>query len=213
MMAIAGPVALALGLLGVLPSFATYLGIVIVILLALFLAGSTQKPRLAKRILGSLAWHGDEKVLDVGCGRGLWLIAAAKHLTTGRAVGVDVWSKRLQSGNSPERTLENARLEGVADRVEVRDGDARSLPFGDETFDVVVTSLVMHHIPRREREKALGEMTRVLKRGGQVVMHDFIPEVAQYSKFFRRSGMTEVGLSWDRDTSFLGFQTLRARKP
>jgi cyclopropane fatty-acyl-phospholipid synthase-like methyltransferase len=73
-------------------------------------------------------------VLDVGCGRGLLLIGAAKRLTTGKAVGVDIWQTEDLSGNRPEATLENARLERVAERVGVKDGDARRLPFADGTL-------------------------------------------------------------------------------
>ena len=68
------------------------------------------------RLLDGLNLRGDETVLDVGCGRGLLLIGAAKRLTTGKAVGVDIWQTEDLSGNRPEATLENARLEGVAER-------------------------------------------------------------------------------------------------
>ena len=57
------------------------------------------------------------------------------------AVGIDVWSNVDQLHNSRDATLANAKAEGVSDRVEVRDGDMRSLPFADSTFDVVVSSL------------------------------------------------------------------------
>src|SRR2546423_8784976 len=87
------------------------------------------KVRFTERLLDSIPWRGDEQVLDVGCGHGLMLIGAAKRLTTGRAVGIDLWQKEDQAGNSPEATLANARLEGVADRVEVKDGDQRTMPF------------------------------------------------------------------------------------
>src|SRR5215208_5553655 len=49
------------------------------------------KYRECERLLDSIPWRGDEIVLDVGCGRGLLLVGAAKRLRTGRAVGVDIW--------------------------------------------------------------------------------------------------------------------------
>jgi ubiquinone/menaquinone biosynthesis C-methylase UbiE len=80
---------------------------------------------------------------------------------------VDIWQSKDQSGNHPEATYKNARLEGVADRVEVKNGDARQLPFEDGTFDVVVSSLVLHNIhDTTERKKAIQEIVRVLKGGG-----------------------------------------------
>jgi cyclopropane fatty-acyl-phospholipid synthase-like methyltransferase len=53
------------------------------------------------RLLDGLELRGDETVLDVGCGRGLLLIGAAKRLTTGKAPGVDIWQAEDLSGNLP----------------------------------------------------------------------------------------------------------------
>ena len=111
------------------------------------------KIKEAKRLLDSYDWRGDEKVLDVGCGRGLVLISAAKRLMTGKAVGVDIWDSRDQAGNHPENTLRNARLEGVAERLEIQNSDARRLPFVNDTFDVVLSNKVFHNITHREERK------------------------------------------------------------
>ena len=76
------------------------------------------KLRIWERELDHAGLRGDEQLLDLGCGRGAVLIAAARRLPTGRAVGADLWT-RDQSGNRPEVTLANAAAAGVADRVEV----------------------------------------------------------------------------------------------
>src|SRR5262245_18890978 len=69
-----------------------------------------------KRILDDLHLRGDERVLDVGCGRGAVLTAVASRLTSsGRALGVDVWNAMDQLGNAQDVTLRNAALEGVSD--------------------------------------------------------------------------------------------------
>ena len=65
-------------------------------------------------MLNMLRWRGDERVLDVGTGRGLLLIGAARRLTTGTATGIDVWSTKDLSGNSLARTQANIDVEGVA---------------------------------------------------------------------------------------------------
>ena len=90
--------------------------------------------------------RGDETLLDLGCGRGAVLLAAAKLLPNGRAIGVDIW-RADQTDNSQQNTLRNAELEGVADRVEVRTADITDLPFDDNSVDVIVSSLVVHNIP------------------------------------------------------------------
>src|SRR5258705_2168628 len=97
------------------------------------------------QILEGLRLRGDETLLDLGCGRGAVLLAAAKLLPKGRAIGVDIW-RADQTDNSQQNTLHNAELEGVADRVEVRTADITDLPFDDNSVDVVVSSLVVHNI-------------------------------------------------------------------
>lgn len=139
------------------------------------------KISLRERVLDGLQLRGDERVLDVGCGRGLFLLGAAKRLTTGKAVGVDLWRAEDQSGNSPEITLQNARAEAVAPRIEIQTADARQLPFAGATFDVVVSSWALHNIYNPdERATALREIARVLKPGGRVAIVD-IRHTAEYA--------------------------------
>ena len=71
------------------------------------------------QLLDTLGLRGDERILDLGCGRGAVLLMAAERLTTGRAVGVDLWQRADQSGNGEAATRRNAVAEGVADRVEL----------------------------------------------------------------------------------------------
>lgn len=144
------------------------------------------------RLLDRVPWRGDETVLDVGCGRGLLLIGAAKRLRTGKATGLDLWQAEDLTGNKPEATLENARLEGVADRVDVKSGDMRQMPFADTSFDVVVSNVAIHNVYDREgRDKTMAEIARVLKPGGRVVIHD-IRWVADYAEALTRCGLIDV---------------------
>ena len=71
------------------------------------------KVRGRDQLLGLVPWSGSETVLDVGCGRGLLLMAAARRLPFGRAVGIDVWRAKDQSGNRSEATLANALRGGL----------------------------------------------------------------------------------------------------
>ena len=83
---------------------------------------------------------------DVGAVR--CLLAAAKRLPRGRAIGVDLW-RADQTDNSQQATLANAALENVADRVEVHTADMTALPLADDSVDVIVSSLAIHNIPTR----------------------------------------------------------------
>ena len=133
------------------------------------------KLRIRDEILEAIRWRGDEKVLDVGCGRGLLVIGVACRLTTGMAVGLDRWVAGALTGNCAEAVLDNARLEGVLDRLAVMEGDVRQLPFSDDSFDVVVSNFVVHEVNNRaEREQMLREIVRVLKPGGRLALVDFI---------------------------------------
>jgi arsenite methyltransferase len=132
-------------------------------------------------LLDGLGLTGDEQVLDLGCGRGAVLVAAAGRLPRGRAVGVDLWRSVDQSGNATEATQRNAEAAGVADRVELHTGDMTALPFPDGEFDVVVSSLAIHNIGKPEgRQKAIDEAVRVLRPGGRLVVAD-IMHAADYA--------------------------------
>lgn len=151
------------------------------------------KIRERERLLNLLTWTGSERVLDVGCGRGLVLVGAAKRLTAGgTAVGVDLWQQQDLAGNRPDATLENARLEGVADRVEVRTADMREIPFPDGSFDVVLSMNAIHNIySGAGRDAAIAEIARVLKPGGAVLITD-IMHIRQYINALHAHGCSDA---------------------
>jgi len=150
------------------------------------------KVRERERLLRQIPWRGDEQVLDVGCGRGLMLIGAARRLTTGKATGIDVWQAEDLSGNRPEATRANADREGVADRVEIQTADMRRLPFPDATFDVVVSRAAIHNLySAADRAQAIGQIARVLKPGGQALIDD-IRHHREYVATFAANRCTDV---------------------
>lgn len=143
-------------------------------------------------ILDALHLRGDERVLDMGCGRGAVLTAVARRLPAGRVTGIDLWSTHDQSGNARDVTRHNASLEGVGDRVDIETGDMRALPFPDGTFDIVVSSLAIHNIPSNaDRAKAITEAWRVLKPGGRLAIAD-IRATARYAKTLAELGATGI---------------------
>jgi ubiquinone/menaquinone biosynthesis C-methylase UbiE len=150
------------------------------------------KLKLAERLVGAIPWSGDEQALDVGCGHGLMTVYAAKRLKTGTVTGVDVWRQFDQAHNRPEKVLDNAKIEGVGRLVKVQDGDARELPFPDESFDVVLSSWAIHNIAvGAGREKAIREMFRVLRPGGWLGVLD--SEIAnELEATVKKLGMAQI---------------------
>lgn len=164
---------------------------------------------MAHRIISSIHdWSTVRHALDVGCGRGILLNAVAKKLKeeggSGRVVGLD----RRKSTVS---TLRTAKLEGVHEHVTCREGDARAMPFQDNSFDVVVSSVFLHTVGKEfgqrsaaaaaERMKAVGEVVRVLKGGGVGVVWDLV-HVPEYVRRLQELNMEDIRVS-ERVTAFM----------
>lgn len=195
------PLLLAVGALLVLMGVATYL------------SSRFGKLKLRDRLLDQLALRGDERVLDVGCGRGLLLVGAAKRLATGKASGLDLWVQADQLHNGRDAALGNAAAEGVSERVEVLDGDMRSMPFADASFDLVVSNLAIHNVPGPDgRQRSIDEIARVLKPGGRVALMD-LAFTSDYAAWLQSAGLIEVRRTWPARWFFPPLGIVRATKP
>jgi len=171
------------------------------------------KIREREKLLDNVKWSGAERVLDIGCGRGLMLVGAAKRLTTGTATGIDIWQAEDLSGNRPEATLENAKREGVAERVEVKTADMRELPFPDATFDVIVSCAAVHNLyEEKDRAQAMREVARVLKPGGAAIIDD-IRHYGEYAKTLREAGCAVRRASSVVPTILLAIITMGSLRP
>ena len=145
--------------------------------------------------LDLVQWSGDELVLDVGCGRGLMLVGAAKRLNnSGRAIGIDIWQQQDQSNNNSSAVVTNAELEDVRSRIEVQTADMRQMPFPENYFDIVVSNWTVHNLEAEsDRQKTLDEIIRVLKPGGRLILTDIVNQ-AEYAKYLAQRGMTNIEL-------------------
>jgi arsenite methyltransferase len=110
--------------------------------------------------------NGGETVLDIGCGAGMDLLLAALHVGEhGRAIGVDM--------TEPMRAQAAAGAAALGlSNVDIRDGDATTLPVPDHSVDVVISNGVLNLVPLKNR--AIAEIVRVLKPGGRVQIADII---------------------------------------
>lgn len=123
--------------------------------------------RFRQRLLELAHVEAGESVLDIGCGTGTLAIAAKRVVgDSGVVHGVDA---------SPEmiaRARRKARRSGMDVVFEM--AKAQSLPFPDARFDLVLSTVMLHHLPRAGRSQAVRDARRVLKPGGRLLAVDFV---------------------------------------
>lgn len=171
------------------------------------------KIALRDRLLDLLDLKGDEKILDAGCGRGLMLVGAAKRLKSGKATGIDVWSAEDLSGNTADACKQNAKIEGVSDKVRIETGDVRRMVYPASNYDAVMSTLVIHNLPEKlDRDQAIREMWRVLKPGGKLLIYDIF-NTGEYAKLLRELGALDLQMSATSWLWCVPSRSLFARKP
>ena len=154
------------------------------------------KQIVMRRLLDEHGWRGDEQVLDVGCGRGLVAVGAARRLGPGGTVhGLDLWQARDLSDNSPGSAMANAEAAGVADRLVIDTGDMRAMPYADARFDVIASMTAIHNIDDKPgRTLAMTEIWRVTKPGGEILIYD-IRHTRAYASQLQALGAINLRMS------------------
>jgi ubiquinone/menaquinone biosynthesis C-methylase UbiE len=154
------------------------------------------KQIVMRHLLDEHKWRGDEQVLDVGCGRGLVAVGAARRLGPGGKVhGLDLWQARDLSDNSPANAIANAEAAGVADRLVIDTGDMRAMPYTDGQFDVIASMTAIHNIDGKSgRTQAIAEIWRVTKPGGQILIYD-IRHTRAYVSQLKAHGAVDIRMS------------------
>ena len=130
-----------------------------------FVAALAVRDRTIKRrVIGHAAIQTGERVLDVGCGTGTLAIAAAQAAPGGHVSGLDADPSILSKAM---RKAASAGLE-----IDFTEGRSDALPFEDATFDLVLSTLVFHHLPDETKHRSAAEVMRVLRPGGRAVIGD-----------------------------------------
>jgi hypothetical protein len=132
------------------------------------------------QIVAAVPWRGDEWVLDVPTGSGFMLLGCAQKLTTGKAIGVDLWLPGY-GGGTADRFLNNIRAEGLSDRAECRTMDARQMTFEAGTFDVVISVGQLHG--RNAAERAGDPYAAPVR---DVALYDMAPGVNENLRTLRQ---------------------------
>jgi ubiquinone/menaquinone biosynthesis C-methylase UbiE len=112
-------------------------------------------------------------VLDVGTGPGVLLVELATRRPDLRLDGIDLSADMV--------TAATRNLAPFGERAQVRVGDATGLPYEDDSFDLIVSSLSLHHWDHPDQ--AAPELARVLRPGGQIIFYDFA--FAPFDEFTR----------------------------
>jgi arsenite methyltransferase len=137
---------------------------------------------------------GDERAVDVGCGRGAVTVLLAEHLPRGHVDGVDLWRSQDQSGNDEAHTRANLEANRVSDRVDLHTADMRDLPFSQSSVDLVTASFSIHNLKApADRKDAVAAAYRILKPGGRILIAD-ISKVKEYGATLTELGAQDVRL-------------------
>ena len=124
--------------------------------------------KFRERLLAPARLQPGESVLDVGCGTGTLAIAASRQVGIGGSVhGVDPSAEMIARARAKAKRRHAS--------VTFETGVAEALPFPDATFDVVLSTVMLHHLPGKTRQQGVAEMRRVLSPGGRLVAVDFAP--------------------------------------
>lgn len=118
--------------------------------------------RWRRRAVRALGLRPGSRVLDVATGTADLAILSARSEPSATIVGIDPSERMLDIGR------DKVARQGLSSRIELRSGDAESLPFDDASFDAVSIAFGIRNVP--DRDRALAEMARVTRPGGRVVV-------------------------------------------
>jgi ubiquinone/menaquinone biosynthesis C-methylase UbiE len=136
--------------------------------------GGNLQGKVHDLIVNSLKWDGNGTCLEIGCGSAPVAIKVAKKFSAAKVLATDYWGK-TPFEYSEIQCAQNAKIEGVADRMEFKFANAMQLPFEDASFDAVICNLTFHEVNPTKKEEiftSISEAFRVLKKGAPFAFQD-----------------------------------------
>jgi ubiquinone/menaquinone biosynthesis C-methylase UbiE len=128
-------------------------------------AVTTREGHFKSRVLDRAAVRNGERVLDLGCGTGTLVLEVLERAPGARATGLDADPKILQRAR--------AKAEKAGAEADFDEGYSTDLPYEDESFDLVLSTLFFHHLSDESKRASADEVGRVLRPGGRVAVADF----------------------------------------
>lgn len=150
-----------------------------------------------KSIVNSIHLKKDSKILDAGCGHGAFMLQFNRQAANiSEIIGIDIWSNKDQGSNSIAATQKIMENSNLADKVKLKTANILNMPFNDNEFDLIVSSLVLHNIkPFEKRKAALVNIARVQKQKGQLVIMDIGYETSKYVRILKDLGYQNVNIA------------------
>lgn len=167
-----------------------------------------------EKILKAAKVKDGENILDVGCGTGSLLILAKQKFPNIKAAGVDADEKILK--------IFEKKTKRIGLDIKIIKTGAEEMPFASGSFDLVVSSLVFHHLPTELKKQTMKGIHRVLKPNGRFLLADFGPSMylKVINPILRALGIQEAWTQQDnikgRIPEFLkeaGFQSKEVLSP
>jgi len=159
------------------------------------LISPTEKSKFRRKQIGLMDIREGEKVLEVGCGTGsLAILSKIAVRESGEVQGIDIAPKMIR------RAQQKANKAGLEINFIIASVD--TLPYSDNYFDLVISSLMFHHLPIEFKKKGLEEIYRVLKWEGRLFLCDFC------SPYFLMSPLMCLMLIWISSTRYQLFGKL-----
>ena len=133
--------------------------------------------RMRKGLLAQMGDLSNKRILDIGSGTGTMSVLIKQAFPAAQVVGLD--------GDPQILEIARSKAQNLGLQIQFDPGMSFELPYPDESFDIVLTSMMLHHLTREDKQKTAREMYRVLRPGGKLFGADFAAPRSTFGKALR----------------------------